>query len=254
MLTDATVRNAKPKNKPYKLTDGRGLYVVVNHTGKYFRFDYRFRGKRKTLALGVYPDVSLSQARDRLYEARKLLADDIDPAEYRKVAKTMITEQLTNGFETIAREWFTKNKHTWTDKYADTVLSRLENNVFPWIGSRPITEVSPPELLQALRRIEERGAIETAHRVKQVCGQIFRYAIACGRAERDPSADLKGALAPAKSQSMATITDPQQITGLLQAIDGYQGHLITRCALRFAPLVFVRPGELRHAEWTEFNQ
>ncbi|MDO5674275.1 MAG: tyrosine-type recombinase/integrase [bacterium] len=253
MLTDATVRNAKPKDKPYKLTDGRGLYVLVNHTGKYFRFDYRFRGKRKTLALGVYPDVSLSQARDRLYEARKLLADDIDPAEYRKVTKTMITEQLTNGFETIAREWFTKNKHTWTDKYADTVLSRLENNVFPWIGSRPITEVSPPEILQALRRIEERGAIETAHRVKQVCGQIFRYAIACGRAERDPSADLKGALAPAKLQSMATITDPQQITGLLQAIDGYQGHLITRCALRFAPLVFVRPGELRHAEWTEFN-
>ena len=253
MLTDTALKNAKPKDRPYKLTDGRGLYVLVNHSGRYFRFDYRFRGKRKTLALGVYPDVSLSQARDRLYEARKLLADDIDPAEYRKATKAMLTEQLTNGFETIAREWFAKNKHIWTDKHAATVLSRLENNIFPWIGGRPITEVTPPELLQALRRIEERGAFETAHRVKQVCGQVFRYAIACGRAERDPSADLKGALTPAKSQSMATITDPQKIASLLLAIEGYQGHFITRCALRFAPLVFVRPGELRHAEWTEFN-
>lgn len=253
MLVDTAIRNAKPKEKAYKLSDGRGLYLLVNKSGKYFRFDYRFQGKRKTLALGVYPDVSLSQARERLTDARKLLAEDIDPCEHRKATKAMVASRAVNSFEAIGREWFSKNKHDWTGKYATTVIARLEANIFPWLGGRPIAEITAPELLEALRRIEDRGAIETAHRVKQICGQIFRYAIACGKAERDPSVDLRGALSPAKPKSMATITDPKQIAQLIRAINGYQGHFITRCALRIAPLTFVRPGELRHAEWTEFN-
>ena len=252
-LTDTAIRNAKPKDKPYKLSDEKGLYLLVNKAGKYFRYDYRFNKKRKTLALGVYPDVSLKEAREKNNEARKLLQDDIDPAQYKKETKSMRIVQAANSFEAIAREWFTKNIHTWTEGHSRTIISRLENNVFPWLGSRPIAETTAPEILTVLRRIEDRGAMETAHRVKQICGQVFRYAIATGRAERDPSTDLRGALPPTKPKHMATITNPKKVGELLRAIDGYEGHLITRCALRLAPLVFVRPGELRHAEWGEIN-
>lgn len=253
MLVDTVIKNARPKEKPYKLSDGRGLYVLVNQTGRYFRFDYRFQGKRKTLALGVYPDVSLSQARDRLVEARKLLADGIDPGEYRKAAKAKNDMLAVSRFEVVAREWFEKKRGQWVDSHAVTVISRLEGNVFPRLGARPISEITAPELLEVLRTIEARGAVELAHRVKQVCSQVFRYAIACGLAERDPSADLRGALASHKTKSMATITNPKQVGELLRAISGYQGHVATRCALQFAPLTFVRPGELRHAEWSEMN-
>lgn len=226
---------------------------MVKQSGKYFRFDYRFLGKRKTLALGVYPEVKLAEAREKRDEARKLLQNDIDPALYKKETKVRMREQAADNFEAIALEWFTKNKHTWTDGHSRTIIRRLELNVFPWLRTRPVASISAPELLSVLRRIEDRGALETSHRVKQICGQVFRYAIATGRAERDPSADLRGALPPTKPQHMATITDPQHIGELLRVIDGYEGHLITRCALRLAPLVFVRPGELRHAEWTEIN-
>lgn len=253
MLSDTAIRHAKPKGKPYKLSDGRGLYLLVKPAGKYFRFDYRFQGKRKTLALGVYPDVSLAQARDRLNETRRLIADGIDPGEQRKAAKAMETCLATNNFETVARDWFEKKHDEWVESHAVTVITRLENNVFPLIGCRPVNEITAPELLGVLRIMEARGAKELARRVKQVCGQVFRFAIACGLAERDPSADLRGALASPKKKPMATITDPRQVGALLRAISGYQGHIATRCALRFAPLVFVRPGELRHAEWTEFD-
>ena len=252
-LTDTAIRNAKPKDKPYKLSDEKGLYLLVNKAGKYFRYDYRFNKKRKTLALGVYPDVSLKEAREKNNEARKLLQGDIDPAQYKKETKSMRIVQAANSFEARAREWFTKNIHTWTEGHSRTIISRLENNVFPWLGSRPIAETTAPEILTVLRRIEDRGAMETAHRVKQICGQVFRYAVATGRAERDPSTDLRGALPPTKPKHMATITNPKKVGELLRAIDGYEGHLITRCALRLAPLVFVRPGELRHAEWGEIN-
>ena len=164
-----------------------------------------------------------------------------------------MVEGTANIFETVAREWFLKNKHIWTHGHSRTIISRLENNIFPWLGGRDIADISPPELLGVLKRIEDRGAIETAHRVKQICGQVFRYAIATGRAERDPSADLRGALPPTKPVHMATITDPEKIGGLLRAIDAYEGHIITRCALQLAPLVFVRPGELRKAEWIELS-
>ena len=252
-LTDTAIRNAKPKEKQYKIADEKGLYLLVKESGKYFRYDYRYGGKRKTLALGVYPDVKLAEARAKRDEARKLLQNDVDPAQFRKETKAMREEQATNSFEAVGREWFTKNLHVWSEGHARTIISRLELNIFPWLGTRPVASITAPELLAALRRIENRGAPETAHRVKQICGQIFRYAIATGRAERDPSADLRGALAPTKPKRMSTITDPQRIGQLLRAIDGYEGHLITRCALRMAPLVFVRPGELRQAEWREIH-
>jgi integrase len=252
-LTDTAIRNAKPRKKQYKISDGKGLYLLVTPSGKYFRLDYRFQGKRKTLALGVYPDVTLKAAREKRDEARRLLQDDIDPSQHRKETKAIQRQQVKNSFEVLAREWFTKNKHIWTHGHSRTIIRRLELNIFPWLGPRPVESITPPELLIVLRRIEDRGALETAHRVQQICGQVFRYAIATGRAERDPSADLRGALSPTKPKRMATITEPQKVGELLRAIDGYSGHLITRSALRLAPLVFVRPGELRKAEWSEID-
>jgi integrase len=252
-LTDTAIRNANLKNKPYKLTDGRGLYLLVNKSGRYFRWDYRFAGKRKTLALGVYPDISLKEAREKHEDLRRILAKDIDPIEYKKQVKAKQHSDTTNSFEAVAREWFLKNKPVWTEKHAQTIISRLENNIFPWLGGTAISSITAPMLLESLRRIEDRGAVETAHRVKQICGQIFRYAIATGRGERDPSADLKGALPPTKPKHMATITSPDKVGELMRSIYGYKGNLITRCALKFAPLTFVRPGELRHAEWVEIN-
>ena len=252
-LKDTVIRNARPKEKQYKLYDEKGLYLLVNKAGKYFRFDYRYAGKRKTLALGVYPGVKLAEARERRDNARKLLQNDIDPAQHRKETKAMRKDQAINSFEAIAREWFTKNKHIWTESHSRTIIRRLELNIFPWLGTRPVAFISAPELLAVLRRIEDRGALETAHRVKQICGQVFRYAIATGRTERDPSADLRGALPPTKPKRMATITDPKKIGELLRAIDGYEGTPVAKCALRLAPLVFVRPGELRQAEWEEID-
>jgi integrase len=253
-LTDTTIRNAKPKDKPFKLSDEKGLYLLIAPTGKYFRFDYRFNGKRKTLALGVYPDVSLATARDKRNEARTQVANGVDPCELRKITKRTKEEQAANSFEAVAREWFTKNKVSkWTESHASKVLTRMERDIFPWIGSKPIIEVKAPELLAALRRIESRGAVDTAHRAKQDCSQIFRYAISTGRGERDPAADLRGALQPIKKNHFPAITTPSRMRELLRALEGYSGSFVVKCALRLAPLVFVRPGELRQAEWKEIS-
>jgi len=252
-LTDTAIRNAKFQNKQYKLTDEKGMYLLVNKAGKYFRLDYRFAGKRKTLALGVYPDVKLAEAREKRNDARKMIANGIDPGQARKVQKSIQIEQTENSFEAIAREWHGKYSSNWADSHAKKIIRRLELYLFPWLGTRPIAEITPPELLAVLRRIESQGILETAHRVQQNCGQVFRYAIATGRVERDPSADLRGALAPVKHGRMATITDPKKIGELLRAIDGYEGTPVAKCALKLAPLVFVRPGELRHAEWAEID-
>jgi hypothetical protein len=195
-LTDTAVRNAKPMDKPFKIADSRGLYVLISKAGKYFRWDYRFAGKRKTLALGVYPDISLKEAREKHEDMRRLLVRDIDPMEFKKQKKLEVHAEVKNAFETVAREWFIKNKSVWTEKHAETIISRLQNNIFPWLGKCDISALTAPMLLEVLRRIEDRGAHETAHRVKQICGQVFRYAIATGRAERDPSFDLRGALTP----------------------------------------------------------
>lgn len=248
-LTDTAIRNAKAKDKPYKLADEKGLYLLINQAGKYWRLDYRFEGKRKTLALGVYPDVSLKDARERRDEARKQIAAGIDPSAQRKATKTA----QADTFEALAREWFEKFAPSWVDSHSEKIIRRLERDIFPWLGSRPVRELAAPELLNALRRIEERGAIETAHRAHQNCGQIFRYAIATGRADRDIAADLRGALPPVKERHHASIIEPKAIGELLRAIESYQGSFVTQCALKLAPLVFVRPGELRKAEWAEFD-
>lgn len=254
-LTDTACKNAKPKEdgKPAKLSDEKGLFLLVNATGKYWRLAYRFNQKQKTLALGVYPDVTLKQAREKRDEARRLLAEGIDPGEHRKIVKATRVLQAENTFEAVAREWFAKYKPTWSDGHAERIIRRLERDIFPWLGSRPIAEIEAPELLANLQRVERRGAIETAHRAMQNAGKVFRYAIATGRAKHNPAADLVGALTPAMKTSFPTITDPAKIAELLRAIDGYQGTLETRCALRLAPLVFVRPGELRQAEWCEVD-
>jgi len=232
-LTDTAIRNAKPQANQYKLTDEKGMYLLVNKTGKYFRFDYRFAGKRKTLALGVYPDVKLAEARERRDEARKMIANGTDPGQTRKVQKSIQIEQAENTFEAIAREWHEKFSAKWADSHAKKIIRRLELYIFPWLGTRPIAEITPPELLAVLRRIENKRIT--------------------GRAVRDPSADLRGALAPVKHGRMATITEPKKIGELLRAIDGYDGTPMAKCALKLAPLVFVRPGELRHAEWSEVD-
>ena len=253
-LTAIEAKSAKASDKPQKLADGGGMYLLVQSNGaKYWRLDYRFAGKRKTLAIGVYPDVSLSDARGRREAARKLLSNGIDPGENRKAVKASKTERAGNSFEVIAREWYSKNSTSWTENHGSRIIRRLERDIFPWIGGKPIAEITAPQLLAVLRRIEERGAVETAHRAHQNCGQVFRYAIATGRAERDPSPDLKGALPPVKQTHHAAITEPKAIAELLRAMDGYQGHFVTKCALRLAPLFFVRPGELRKAEWAEID-
>lgn len=253
-LTDPAIRNAKPSHKPVRLFDAGGLYIEISPSGgKWWRLKYRFNGKEKRLSLGVYPQVGLKEARQRRDSARKLLADGIDPGVARKTAKTTSTEARTNSFETVAREWFAKFSPNWTPDHADRIIRRFERDMFPWIGGCPIGEMTAPELLAALRRIESRGAVETAHRVMQNCSQVFRYAVATGRAERDPSTDLRGALPPVKGKHFASLTDPKAIGELLRAVNGYQGSFVTQCALRLAPLVFVRPGELRRAEWSEFD-
>lgn len=186
---------------------------------------------------------------ERRDDMRRQLANGVDPSAQRKAEKVAGAD----SFEAAAREWFIKFSGNWAATHSNKIIRRLEKDVFPWLGSRPVGQITPPELLACLRRIESRGALDTAHRVHQNCGQIFRYAIATGRAERDPAADLRGALPPVNSGHFASITDPAGIGALLRAIDGYEGTLVARCALRFAPLVFVRPGELRKAEWSEFD-
>ena len=253
-LTDTAVRNAKPGEKPIKLFDGAGLYLEVSPTGgKWWRLKYRFDGKEKRLSLGVYPDVTLKGARDRRDSSRKLLADGIDPSENRKARKLARAENAANSLEVITREWFARHAPNWASTHASKIIRRFERDVFPWVGSRPIIEITATELLAVMRRIESRGALETAHRALGNCGQVFRYAIATGRGERDPSADLRGALPPARGEHFAAITEPKQAAILLRTLDGYEGTLTVACALRLASLVFVRPGELRKAEWADID-
>jgi integrase len=253
-LSDTKVKNAKPREKAYKLADSEGLFLLVTPKGsKYWRFKYRFKGKEKLLALGVYDDVTLAEARERRNEARSKLAKKIDPGLDKQKQKQTDKLLAQNSFELIAREWFSKFSVKWTEKHAARTLRMLEKELFPWIGNQAITEVTAPTLLTSLRRIENRGAIETAHRAHQICGKVFRYAIATGRAERDTAADLRGALPPARKKHHASLTDPKAVGELLRVINDYQGSFVTKCALRLAPLLFVRPGELRHAEWSEIS-
>lgn len=253
-LTDTKIRSVKPAEKPMKLSDEKGLYLLVqSNGGKWWRLDYRMAGKRKTLSMGTYPDVGLALARERRDEARKLLAQGIDPGENRKAQKAAQQSRAANSFEVVAREWFAKISPNWAKSHADKIIARLENDLFPWIGGKPIAEIKALEILACLRRIEERGAIDTAHRALQNCGQIFRYAISTGRAEHNIAADLKGALPPAKSGHFAAITEPSKVGELLRAMDEVSTGFVVKCALRLAPLVFVRPGELRTAQWADID-
>lgn len=255
-LTATAINNAKTKDKPYKLTDGKGLSLLIQNTGgKLWRFDYRFSGIRKTLSMGSYPDVTLAQAREKRDKARSLLACDpsVDPSEVRKASKLSTKSSLENSFEVIAREWwqtYMKNKAT---THKDKVIRRFELYLFPWIGEKPITEITAPQILEVVKRIEKLNKLETAHRTLQTAGQVFRYAVQSGRAVRDITFDLKGALSPTRVKHMAAFTEPKQIAELLRAIDGFKGTLTVQCALKLSPLVFVRPSELRQAKWQDIN-
>ncbi|MFO1257253.1 MAG: integrase arm-type DNA-binding domain-containing protein [Gammaproteobacteria bacterium] len=253
-LTDVEIRKTKPTDKPQRLHDQRGLYLEVAPSGgKWWRFKFRFRGKEKRLSLGVYPEITLKEARERRDALRKLISNGVDPAEHRKIVKTDSLEQAANSFEIIAKECFIKFKPTWSPSHANKVIQLFERDIFPWIGNAPVIELTPVQLLTVLRRIEERGALETAHRALGHCGQVFRYAVATRRAARDPTQDLRGALPPYKRNHFAAETDPKRFGEYLRVINGYEGMLHVRCALKLAPLVFVRPGELRKAEWADIN-
>ena len=253
-LTATAVKQAKPKDKPYKLSDGKGMHLLISPNGaKYWRVKYRFAGKEKTLALGVYPEVSLAEARDKLDKARRLLRDDVDPGLAKKLKRLHQYEEEANSFEAIAREWFETKMTDRSERHRTRTIAALEKDLFPQIGNRPISQINAPELLMALRKIENRGAIETAHRAKQTAGQIFRYAIVTGRAERDPSADLKGALKNPVKTHLAAITESREVGKLMLAIEGFRGTPVVKAALQLSPLLFCRPGELRHMEWQEIN-
>ena len=252
MLSPSTVANAKPSEKPYKLADERGMFLLVNPNGsRWWRFRYRRPGTRKEnlLSLGTYPDVSLKRAREKRDDARRLLADGIDPGDKRKAEAVAAADT----FEAVAREWYAKFSPDWAPDHANRTLRRLERDAFPWIGSKPIASVTAPDILAILERIDARGARETAHRARTNIGQVIRYGIATGRTQADPTFALRGAIPTPTERNHAAITEPGQLGELLRAIDAYNGAFPTRCALQLAPLVFVRPGELRHAEWVEID-
>jgi integrase len=251
-LTATAVKQAKPKAKPYKLADGGGLYLLVKPNGKYWRYKYRFASKEKLLALGVYPDTSLADVRKLHQASRKGLANGIDPNEAKQAQKAADQGTSANSFEVIALEWL--QMRGAKSEGGDKRLNRLlQKDLFPYIGKRPISKITSPDLLRTLRRIESRGAVNTAHRAKQAAGMVFRYAVATGRAERDPSVDLKGALAQPAKTHFKSITEPAEVGPLITAINNYQATPVVMAALKLAPLLFCRPGELRHLEWSEVN-
>lgn len=249
MLTDKALKALKPREKPYKASDAKGLYVIVRPDGAlWWRLKYRWQGKEKLLSLGTYPDTSLKLAREKRDAARAELAAGRNPSDTRKVERTADADT----FEVVAREWLGK-QHDLESTTVEQLRHRLETYAFKYIGGSPIRSLTPADVLAMLRRIEARGTHETAHRVRSLCGRVFRYAVASGRAERDPTADLKGALAAVERANFAAITDKKRVGELLRAIDGYRGQPAVMVALKLAPLVFVRPSELRGAAWSEFD-
>ena len=249
-LSETRIRAAKLKERPYKLFDQRGLFLLVTPTGgRLWRLRYRIGALEKLISLGVYPDVTLKRAREKRDEARRLIADDIDPSAQRKAQRAA----LLDTFEGVAKEWLALQSKLLAPETISILGQRLNSALYPHLGSRPVASITAQELLVALRRIEARGRHETAHRVRALAGRVLRYAVATGRAQNDVAADLKDALAPVKSRNFASVTDPARVGELMRAIDGYSGYPVTALALKLAPLVFVRPGELRAAEWSEFD-
>ncbi len=254
MLTDKAIRALRPRTKPYKTFDDRGLYLLTQPNGsRLWRFKYRFAGREKLEAIGSYPGTSLAEARERRDQLKRSLARNIDPALERRERKLVSAGSMDNSFETLAREWFEKKSPGWVPKHSAKIIQRLERDIFPWIGRRPIKELSAPEILSVLQRIEKRGAIETARRALGDLSAIFRYSIAVGRTTVNPCPNLRDALTPASVSHLPAITDPKAIPDLMQSIDGYKGGMVVRSALRLAPLLFVRPGELRSAKWAEID-
>lgn len=254
MLTATKIKQAKAQGKDYKLADEKGLFLLIKNNGaKYWRMKYRFAGKEKALALGVYPEVSLKEARTGRDRARQQLRDGIDPGAARRAEKLANVEAGANSFKAIATEWFEVKMCDKSKSYRERSLRALEKDLYPAIGKRPISEITPPELLACLRKIESRGALESAKRTKQVAGLVFRYAVSTGRAERDPSQDLAGALQPSKKRHFSAITNPKEAGRLMLAIESFEGTATVKAALRLSPLLFCRPGELRHMEWGEIN-
>lgn len=253
-LTDTEIRKSAPRETLYKLFDGGGMFLEVRPNGaRYWRLKYRYAGKEKLLALGVYPGVTLKEAREKREAAKKKLAAGVDPGEARKAEKRTQFINAENSLEAVAREWHAKFSGDLSESHAIRNLRRLEIHVFPYIGKRPTVELDASSILDVLQRIERKGTLETAHRVRSLIGQVMRYAVVTGRALRDPSADLRGAIPPAPTRHHAAVTKPEQLADLLRDIYAYTGTPTVSAALKLAPLVFQRPGELRLAEWTEFD-
>ena len=255
MLTDTACKKTKATGKRQRLYDTGGMYLEIAPAGgKWWRLKYRVDGKEKLISLGTYPEVTLAEAREKREATRKQVRDGIDPSAHRKAAKVASAEAGANTLQAVGEEWLKRFESTWVPSHARGVRARLTNDAFPWIGSRPIAKVTPPEVLAVLRRIEARGRLESAHRTRIALSQIFRYAIATARAERDPTADLRGALPPVKAKHMAAVTEPAKLGPLLRAIWKYdEGTPIVAAALRLAPMLFVRPGELRTAKWADID-
>jgi len=255
-LSAMKIEKAKPQEKDVKMFDGGGLYLLITPTGgKLWYLKYRFGGKEKKLSFGAYPTLSLDAARQRREETKKLLSNGVDPGEMKKILKTANSNMAINTFEIVAREWHHKfaSAGKWSESHAADILHRIEKDIFPPLGQRPISDIKPMELLKTLERVASRGALDTAHRLRHHCGMIFRYAVVTERAERDIAADLKGALPTAKSGHHAAATTPNSLKQILQAIDNYEGSYVVKCALQLLPMLFCRPGELRAAEWSELN-
>lgn len=253
-LADISARSAKPAEKPFKLSDEKGLFLLVKPNGtKLWQHKYRIDGKEKLLSYGVYPETSLKDAREKRDGARKLIAEGIDPSAHKKAAKAAKDAAAANSLEAICREWLNHRKSEIAPAQILKATARMENDVFPWLGSKPLAEVTAPDVLSVMRRVDERGARYTAHKIRAELSMLFRYTIATGRAERDPCPDLRGAIPPARTEHMPAITSPKEVAELLRAIDAFRGTFVVQSALRLAPLLFVRPGELRKAEWAGFD-
>lgn len=253
-LSNTAIINAKAADKSYKMYDTDGLFLQVTpQGGKWWRLKYRFDGKEKLLSLGTYPDISLSQARQKREDSKKLLAIDIDPSEKRKQTKADNRLNTENSFELVAREWWQSHMTNKANSHKQKVIRRFELYLFPWIGKKPISSITAPQVLETLRRIEKQNKVETAHRTLQTAGQVFRYAVQTGRAIRDVTADLKGALPATTVKHMAAFTEPKDVAELLRALDAFNGTLTVQCAIKLAPLVFVRPSELRMAKWADID-
>lgn len=253
-LTAIFVKNAKAKDKPYKVSDGKGLYLEISPAGgKWWRYKYHFQGVEKRISLGTYPDRSLAEAREAHADARRLVLNGTDPSEDRKSKKAINKLNSENSFEAVARDWWESHMTNKAASHKDKVIRRFELYLFPWIGSKPIAEITAPQILEVIKRVEKLNKAETAHRALQTAGQVFRYAVQKGLTIRDVTADLKGALSPTTTKHMAALTEPNDLADLLRAIDGFNGSLTVACALRLAPLLFVRPSELRMARWADIN-